>query len=211
MIGLLKFVTIVFCLSLSAIAVGDPPVHVSSDSGLQLSDQEKIEVLEAPLRLIARPPDHLMRAFESGVDWAIVIDLGDEATADRQFTAFIHYAPFALSETRWIEPTVVCDGAGIQPQWRDCRENSNLYAVLPDRARIAINDLTITDEQITKILDKVDHIKHQSLITSEDVNHILLRSQESRVYAVMGRGTINLRHKVENGEDKYELTEWSCN
>ena len=214
MTRLLKLATTVFCLSLSAIAFGEPPVFVSSDAGLQLSDQEKVEVVRAPQNLIVNPPDHLLQAFESGVERAIVIDLGDKATASMQFTALIHYPPYELSETRSIEPTVVCEGAGIQPQWLSCVDNSDIYAVLPDRKRIAINDLSMTDEQITKILNKIDEINYRTstgtMVTSNGVNHILLRSRESRVYAVLGSGTINLRHTVVDGEDKYELTEWSC-
>jgi hypothetical protein len=206
--------------AIAPIAFGELPIYVSSESGLELSEQQKLGVIEAPRRLIAQPSEHLRRAFRSGLSKVFVIDESDKQMTGFQYTALMYYVPITYSETRLVEPAVVCEGDGLPPRWITCFDNSDFFAVLPNHAPIRINDESMTDEQVMKILEAVNQAKLRTPtdvpVTSKDVDHILLRSRRSGVYVVTAQtpnregAEINLKHTVVDGNESYEITEWSC-
>lgn len=207
-------------LALFCIASAGPRVFVSSEAGLKLSEQEEIEVLEAPTKLIAQPPEHLQQAFQSGAREVVISDIPEHKGASFRYMAIVRYSPIVQSDTRLIEPVVVCEGDGTKPQWVRCHDNSDIFATLPNHAPISINDISMTDEQVERILAAVDLARLRTAsdtpVTSKDVNHILLRSRESGVYAIVAQtpnretADIDLKRIVTNGDETYELTKWSC-
>jgi hypothetical protein len=197
--------------AVAPIAFGELPIYVSSESGLELSEQQKLEVIEAPRRLIAQPSEHLQQAIRSGISKAFVIDESKEERAEYPYMAIIDYAPITISETQSVEPMVVCEGGGIPPQWVNCFDNSDFFVNLPNHVPIAVNSWT-TPEQVLAILAVVDQAQiftpEDVLITSDDVNHILRRNED--IYAVIASATINLRRVLVDGIESYEVTEYSC-
>lgn len=209
---------VVLGLSLTPIVFGELPVFVYSKSGLELSEQQKLEVTEAPKRLIAQPSEHLQQAFRSGVNKAHVIDESEKEMAEYSYTALINYAPITISETISVEPMIVCEGDGIPPEWITCFDNSRFFVNLPNHVPIAVSNLATTAVHVRAILAVVDQAQTLTpkdvLITSNNVNHILRRNKD--IYAVIaattGREhvTINLRRVLVDGGESYEVTDYVC-
>lgn len=200
--------------AIASIAFGELPVYVYSESGLELSEQQKLEVIEAPGRLIAQPSEHLQQAIRSGVSKAFVIDESKEERAVYPYTAMIDYAPITMSETQSVDPRVVCEGDGIPPQWVTCTDNSNFFVNLPNHVPIAVNSWT-TPEQVLAILAVIDQAQIRTpedvRITSKGVNHILRRDKDKDIYGVIGpHETINVRRVLVDGGESYEVTDYVC-
>jgi len=199
--------------AVAPIAVGELPVYVSSESGLELSEQQKLEVIEAPRRLIAQPSEHLQQAIRSGISKAFVIDESKDERAEYPYMAIIDYAPITISETRSVDPRVVCEGSGIPPQWVTCFDSSDFFVNLPNHVPIFVDHPATTAERVQKMLAVVDQAQiltpEDVLITSNEVNHILRRNKD--IYAVIGKGVdINLRRVLVVGGESYEVTDYVC-
>ena len=134
--------------------------------------------------------------------------------------AVIIYSPVNVSLSRSVDPTVVCEGQGSPVKWVSCYESSRFYANLPIHGPIAVDDLTMTDERLEKMLAVIDKAKIRTpegtLVTSVYVDHAMWRGNKAGVYAVLASipgvagATINLRPILKNGVETFEVTEYEC-
>ncbi len=212
-----KFCLMVLALSLARIAHGEVYVIVYSQTGFDLTEEQKSEMVEAPKKLIAKPSEHLEQAFRLGVGKAHVSDESEDARVQYPYMAIIDYAPIEISETRSVDPIVVCEGGGIPPQWVSCFDQSDYFVNLPNHVPIAVNSWT-TPDQVQAVLAVVDQAQiltpKDVLVTSGDVNHILRRDVD--IYGVIAptssdeHVTINVRRVLVSGVESFEVTDYSC-
>lgn len=201
--------------------VAQSPYFVSGTPELQLSDEQKVELLDAPATLIEQQAPYLVSSFQVGAERVWLLESQPERWQKGDpIRALIMYAPITLSTSRSVVPRVACNGEGSPIKWVTCDESSRVYANLPGHGRIAIDDLTMTDERLEKMLTVIDKAQIRApsgtLITSIHVNHLLWRGDRAGVYAVIAgtqRGesaTINLRPILKNGVETFEVTEYEC-
>lgn len=212
---------LILALLLTLPVFAGPPYFLSELPELQLSDKQKLELLDAPAKLVEQQAPHLVSSIQAGPERVLLLGNQPEPWQKGDpFDALIIYSPVTVSLSRSVDPMVVCEGQGSPVTWVTCYEKSRVYANLPAHRPIKIDDLTMTDERLVKMLAAIDKAQIRapsgSLITSIHVDHVHWRGDRAGVYAVLtgtagGEGaTVNLRPILKNGAESYEVTEYEC-
>ncbi len=215
-----RYVTLLLCVFGTPVAYSDVPFTVFSTKGLELSEEEKLEIIESPRRLTEWQDDRLLQAVLTDPTRVRVFDESDARGTGSGYSALLQYGRISLSETRFVNPKVVCEWGGSPLLWKGCTDNSRFAMDLPGRKRIWINDTSTTDDEYVMMLDVIDQAELRTpndvLVTSDGVNHILLRSRRSGVYVLIGDTTsrepirANLKRSMNDDRKSYELVDWSC-
>jgi hypothetical protein len=210
-------VVLMLAVLLTGNSLAELQLNVYSQSGLDLTEEQKLDVMQAPGRLLHNPAEHLAQAIQSGDGLVHIMDESDDDRMEHPYTAIFDYAPITISEIRSVDPEIVCQGKGIPPEWTDCFDNSTFFVNLPNHIPIAVDSWT-TPEQVLAVLAVIDQVQFVTptnvIFTSDGVNHVLRRTGD--VYAAIGSTpddehvTIDLRRLFVGGSESYEVIRQSA-
>lgn len=199
--------------------VGEVHVRVTTGFDIELTEDEKAAIHEAPSKLIENPSRHLVAAIAAGDADAIVLDKRGDVRVKYPLMLLINYPTVSVNEFRTFRPAVVCEGSIYPAIWDYCIENSDGHITIPGHAKIHVDHESITRENAEQMIALLDTANLQSpqgeSIAGKDVHNIHYR-ENLGLYSLTGHTTkrehfwIMIRPSPDSSERKYEITEWSC-
>ena len=200
-------------------ASGEMRIIVPNNYDIELSDQEKEELREAPARLVRNPSGPLLKAINDNTGEAWLVDQRGDPRSEYPLCVTIVYPTIAVNDHRTVRPSVACEGTYNPVVWDYCFESSDTYLDIPGHGQIHVGHASITVESAQAMLAFVDAAKIEtpagSSIVSRDVHNILYNSNVG-LYHVIGDTpddeyfSIKLRPIGEFGAMKFEISDWSC-
>ncbi len=199
--------------------VGEVHVRVTTGFDIELTEDEKAAIYEAPSKLIENPSRHLVAAIAAGDADAIVLDQRGDVRVRYPLMLIITYPTVSVNEFRTFRPVVNCEGSIYPAVWDYCIEKSDTHITIPGHGRIDVNHESITRKNAEQMIAFLDTANLQSpqgeSIAGKDVHSIHYR-ENLRLYWLVGHTakrehcSVTIRPTPVSGERKYEITEWSC-
>ena len=199
--------------------VGEVRVIVTTGFDIELTEDEKAAIYEAPSKLIENPSRHLVAAIAAGDADAIVLDQRDDARVRYPLMLIISYPAVSVNEFRTFRPVVNCEGSIYPAVWDYCIEKSDTHITIPDHGKIHVDHESITRKNAEQMIAFLDTANLQSpqgeSIAGKDVHGIHYRENlglywlESNT-AKREHCSVRIRPTPDSDERKYEITEWSC-
>ena len=194
-------------------------VLVTAGFNIELTEEEKDAIDEAPKELIANPSRFLAAAIEAGEMEAILLDQRGNAREKYPLMLILTYPTVSVNEFRTVRPVAVCEGSIFPAVWDYCRENSDTSIIIPNHGRIYVNHESITKESAEQMLAFLDAADLESPkgapIAGKGVHNILYRERIG-LYSLTGdtakreHFSIKIRPISGGGATNYEITDWSC-
>lgn len=200
-------------------SLGEVRVVVTTGFDIELTEEEKVAIYEAPRKLTENPSRHLVAAIEAGDAEAIVLDQRGDVRVRYPLRVMINYPTVSVNEFRTFRPSVDCQGSIYPAVWDYCIETSDTRLTIPGYGRIHVDHESITKESAEQKLAFLDTANLESplgeSIAGKDVGSIRYR-ESFGFYSLIGytakreRCSINIRLSPESGARVYEILDWSC-
>jgi len=198
--------------------VGEVRVVVTTGFDIELTEDEKVAIYEAPSKLIESPSRHLVAAIAAGDADATVLDQRGDVRVRYPLMLLINYPAVSVNKFRTFRPAVVCEGSIYPAVWDYCIENSDTYISIPGHGRIHVDHESITRENAEQMIAFLDTAKLESpqgeSIAGKDVHKIRYRGNLGD-YSLLGitakreHFSIHVRPIPDGGATMYEIADWS--
>lgn len=198
---------------------GEVHVRVTTGFDIELTEDEKAAIYEAPSKLIENPSRLLVAAVAAGDADAIVLDQRGDVRVRYPLMLIINYPTVLVNDFRTFRPVVMCEGSIYPAVWDYCVENSVTHITIPGHGRIQVDHESITKESAEQAIAFLNTANLESpqgeSIAGKDVHKIRYR-ENLGVYSLMGHTAkrehfwINVRPTPDSGARMYEISDWSC-
>ena len=199
-------------------SIGEVRVIVTTGFDIELTEDEKAAIYEAPSKLIENPSRLLVAAITAGGADAIVLDQRRDVRVRYPLMVLINYPTVSVNEFRTFRPVVMCEGSIYPTVWDYCIENSDTHITIPGHGRIDVDHESITKESAEQAIAFLNTANLESpqgeSIAGKDVHTIRYRENRG-VYSLIGITAkrehfwINVRPTPDSGAIMYEISDWS--